>query len=157
MPLDTALLIIHGLVAVALLGAITHQTIAAWVPARAPARLVLRPLSRRAIRLIRQRDCRSLRRLRAAGRDLVPVLSGSISGPTWSAPAIGRRSASLTSRSISSPSDWRCCPPIGFVGDGGVPTNPSRTRAALTLILAFIVWWSFLIGHVLNNIMGFGR
>jgi hypothetical protein len=35
--------------------------------------------------------------------------------------------------------------------------EPSRTPAALTLILAFIVWWSFLIGHVLNNIMGFGR
>ena len=34
--------------------------------------------------------------------------------------------------------------------------EPSRTPAALTLILAFIVWWSFLIGHVLNNIMGFG-
>ena len=33
----------------------------------------------------------------------------------------------------------------------------SRTAAALTLILAFIVWWSFLIGHVLNNIMGFGK
>jgi len=33
----------------------------------------------------------------------------------------------------------------------------SRTPAALTLILAFIVWWSFLIGHVLNNIMGFGQ
>ena len=28
--------------------------------------------------------------------------------------------------------------------------------AALTLILAFIIWWSFLTGHVLNNIMGFG-
>jgi hypothetical protein len=35
--------------------------------------------------------------------------------------------------------------------------EPSPTRAALTLILAFIVWWSFLIGHVMNNIMGFGR
>jgi hypothetical protein len=35
--------------------------------------------------------------------------------------------------------------------------QPSRTPAALTLILAFIVWWSFLIGHVLNNIMGFAR
>jgi hypothetical protein len=35
--------------------------------------------------------------------------------------------------------------------------DSSRTPAALTLILAFIVWWSFLIGHVLNNIMGFGR
>ena len=33
----------------------------------------------------------------------------------------------------------------------------SPTPAALTLILAFIVWWSFLIGHAMNNIMGFGR
>jgi hypothetical protein len=32
--------------------------------------------------------------------------------------------------------------------------EPSRTPAALTLILAFIVWWSFLVGHVLNNIKG---
>jgi hypothetical protein len=35
--------------------------------------------------------------------------------------------------------------------------EPSPTPAALTSILAFIVWWSFLIGHVTNNIMGFGR
>ncbi len=34
--------------------------------------------------------------------------------------------------------------------------DPARTRAALTSVLAFIVWWSFLIGHVLNNIRGFG-
>jgi pimeloyl-ACP methyl ester carboxylesterase len=31
----TALLILHGLVAVALLGAITHQTLAAWAPSSA--------------------------------------------------------------------------------------------------------------------------
>jgi hypothetical protein len=31
-----------------------------------------------------------------------------------------------------------------------------RTRAVLTAILAFIVWWSFLVGHILNNIQGFG-
>ena len=30
----TALLIIHSLVAVALLGAITHKTLATWVPSR---------------------------------------------------------------------------------------------------------------------------
>ena len=30
-----ALLMVHGLVAVALLGAITHQTLAAWAPVRA--------------------------------------------------------------------------------------------------------------------------
>ena len=33
----TALLIIHGLLAVALLGAITHQTASVWLPARKPA------------------------------------------------------------------------------------------------------------------------
>ena len=34
--------------------------------------------------------------------------------------------------------------------------EPAQTRAVLTAILAFIVRWSFLIGHVVNNIMGFG-
>src|SRR5215813_2259103 len=34
----TGLLIIHGLLAVALLGAITHQTLATWAPARAKPR-----------------------------------------------------------------------------------------------------------------------
>ena len=31
-----------------------------------------------------------------------------------------------------------------------------RIPAALTALLAFVVWWSFLIGHVINNILGFG-
>ena len=31
-----------------------------------------------------------------------------------------------------------------------------RIRAALTLLLGFIVWWAFLVGHVLNDIGGFG-
>jgi hypothetical protein len=26
----------------------------------------------------------------------------------------------------------------------------------LTSILAFIIWWNFLVGHVVNNIRGFG-
>ena len=34
--------------------------------------------------------------------------------------------------------------------------DPARTRVALTSILAIIVWWAFLIGHVLNDIRGFG-
>jgi hypothetical protein len=31
-----------------------------------------------------------------------------------------------------------------------------RTEVALTTILGFIVWWGFLVGHVVNDIMGFG-
>ena len=34
--------------------------------------------------------------------------------------------------------------------------DPTRTRAVLTSIIAFIVWWGFLAGHVTNNIRGFG-
>jgi hypothetical protein len=29
-------------------------------------------------------------------------------------------------------------------------------RTALTCLLAFTVWWSFLTGHIINNIRGFG-
>jgi hypothetical protein len=32
----------------------------------------------------------------------------------------------------------------------------SRTRKALTAIIAFIVWWNFLVGHVVNNFRGYG-
>ena len=30
----------------------------------------------------------------------------------------------------------------------------AATRKYLTLMLAFLVWWSFVVGHVLNNIKG---
>jgi len=30
------------------------------------------------------------------------------------------------------------------------------TRKLLTALLAFIVWWAFLAGHIVNNIRGLG-
>jgi hypothetical protein len=36
------------------------------------------------------------------------------------------------------------------------PPTAARASAALTAIFAFIVWWAFLVCHVLNNITGFG-
>ena len=110
----TALLIVHGLVAVALLGAITHQTLAAWAPANA------RPGS-------------FFGRFRAVPSAsfanaivILYVVSTLLGGivyldfrvdirPDWSAPAIGRPSVSSISRSISSPSGWHCCRPTGCV------------------------------------------
>jgi hypothetical protein len=32
----------------------------------------------------------------------------------------------------------------------------ARTRTMLTTLLAFIVWWGFLTGHIVNNIRGLG-
>ncbi|WP_041953876.1 hypothetical protein [Bradyrhizobium japonicum] len=34
--------------------------------------------------------------------------------------------------------------------------EPAQTRTMLTSILAFVIWWGFLTGHVVNNIRGFG-
>jgi hypothetical protein len=31
-----------------------------------------------------------------------------------------------------------------------------KVSLMLTSLLSFIVWWGFLTGHVVNNIMGFG-
>jgi hypothetical protein len=32
----------------------------------------------------------------------------------------------------------------------------AATRAIVTTLIAVIVWYSFIVGHVLNNIRGFG-
>jgi hypothetical protein len=32
----------------------------------------------------------------------------------------------------------------------------ARTRLILTSLLAFIVWWGFLVGHLTNNVRGLG-
>jgi len=32
----------------------------------------------------------------------------------------------------------------------------ARARAVITAMLAFVVWWGFLVGHVINNVRGYG-
>ena len=37
------------------------------------------------------------------------------------------------------------------------PVDGNRsTRNAITVMLALIAWWAFMVGHVINNIRGFG-
>jgi len=44
----------------------------------------------------------------------------------------------------------------GYLFFWQTPLLPEQasTRRYLTWLLAFLVWWSFLTGHVLNNIKG---
>jgi hypothetical protein len=151
--LTTALLIIHGLIAVALLGAITHQTLAAWVPARAtrgsffarfravvPASFTntivilyaLSALLGAVVYVPFRTDIRLA--LERAGH--------------WNALGLFDLKEHFAAIGLALlPAYWICW-------RGTYADKP--LAAALTLILAFIVWWSFLIGHILNNIMGFG-
>lgn len=151
----TALLILHGLVAVALLGAITHQTVAAWAPSKASPRSFFGRF-------------RAVQPARFAGAIVVLYLAAAVLGAVvylsfktdiqpdlerdrhW--PALGFFDLKEDFVSIGLGlllaywTSWRLPS-----ADGG-----NRIAVALTAVLAFIVWWSFLVGHVVNDIMGFG-
>ena len=141
--------------AVALLGAITHQTLAAWAPARS------RPGS-------------FFGRLRAVTSAsyanavvvlyVVSTLLGGIvylyfrvdirpdleRAGQWQALGLFDLKEHFASIGLALlPAYWVCW-------SHPLADEPVRTRDALTAILAFIAWWSFLIGHVVNNIRGFG-
>jgi hypothetical protein len=151
----TALLIVHGLVAVALLGAITHQTLATWAPARARAGSFFGHF--RAVQPASFANAVVLLYAVSAFLGAVVYLSFRVDvrpdlerAGHW--PALGVFDIKEHFVSIGSallPAYWVCWR-RPLAGDS------ARTRAALTAILAVIVWWGFLAGHVLNNIMGLG-
>ena len=151
----TVLVIIHGLVAVALLGAITHQTLSAWaaasarpgsffgrfrtVPAAAFTNAIIVLYSVTAtlgaiVYLYFRVDIRPA--LEQAGR--FEILGFFDLKEHFIAIGLALLPAYFVC--------WRQ-PREG---------ESTRTRTALTSILAFIVWWGFLVGHVTNNIKGFG-
>jgi hypothetical protein len=149
------LVIIHGLVAVALLGAITHQALSSWAPASA------RPGSF----FGRFRTVPS-----AAFTNAIIVLylvTATLGAIVYLYFRVEIRPA------MEQASRWEA---LGFfdlkehfmaIGLALLPAyfvcwrqprdeGSTRTRTVLTSILAFIVWWGFLVGHVMNNIRGFG-
>jgi len=151
----TALLIIHSLVAVALLGAITHQTLAAWAPAGAePGSFFGR------FRAVQSASfANAIAVLYAVSAllggivylnfkvDIAPYLERD---GHWQALGLLDLKEDFISIGFGLlPAYWLCW-------RRPVADEPGRTRAALTAVLAFIVWWGFLVGHVMNNIMGFG-
>ncbi|HVO93540.1 MAG TPA: hypothetical protein VMT22_11900 [Terriglobales bacterium] len=149
------LLIMHSLLAVALLGAITHQTISAWAPAN------------------RAGAASFLGRMRAVPATSyvnaivvlysLTALLGAIIYPTY---RLNVRIV-LEQMQLHVPNGaFELKEHFVALGLGILPAywyfwrSPQaaeygRTRAALTALLAFIVWWGFLVGHVLNNIRGF--
>jgi hypothetical protein len=150
--LMTALLIVHGLVAVALLGAVTHQAVAVWWPVRASA------------------GGNFVDRFRAVSSKsyvsaiVVLYLATALLG------AIIYTHYTISARiAIIQLQLWKLFEIKEHFAAIGLATLPAywyfwrqpgadyaRVRAMLTAILTFIVWWNFLIGHILNNIRGFG-
>lgn len=151
----TILLILHGLTTVALLGAITHQTFATFAPP------IAKPYS----------FFGRFRAVRGAGFTNAIVVLYVIS---WLLGAVVYLYFKVDVQpGLERDHHWHA---LGFfdlkedfaaIGLGVLPAYWScwhqpvdnrsyQIRTALTLLLTFIVWWAFLVGHVLNDIRGFG-
>jgi hypothetical protein len=151
----TALLILHGLVAVALLGAITHQTLAAWASSSAHPRSFFG----------------RFRAVQPAG--YASAIVGLYVGAALLGAVVYLYFKIDIQPDLERDRHWHA---LGFfdlkedfvaIGLGLLPAywiswrrpladERRRTEVALTTILGFIVWWGFLVGHVVNDIMGFG-
>jgi hypothetical protein len=151
----TALLIVHALLAVFTLGALTHQALSVWCPATAGHRSLFA----------------SFRAVRAASYAntivvlyLLTATAGAILYPSY---RLGVRVVLEDLRLNAANGAFELKEHFVAVGLGVLPaywlfwrqplsSDYAGTRKALTAILAIIVWWSFLVGHILNNIRGFG-
>ena len=151
----SVLAIIHGLVAVALLGAITHQTLATWSPAGAkPGSFFARF---RAVKSDSFANAVVVLYLLAAALGAIVYLDFKVD----IAPDLERDGHWLALGLFDLKEDFAAIglgllPGYWAVWHGPRSEASDFTRLALTSFFAFIVWWSFLVGHVLVNIMGFG-
>lgn len=154
MVLVTVLVICHGLCAVFMLGALTYQAMSVWWPAAPGPRSFFA----------------SFRAVRGAAYVnpvivlyLVTAALGAILYPTY---RLAVRVVLEDLRLNAANGIFELKEHLVALGLGLLPAywyywkrapgeHPAAQRA-LTLMLALIVWWAFLVGHVLNNIRGFG-
>jgi hypothetical protein len=148
----TFLLIVHGLVAVALLGGITHQAIAACWPARRKDGFFT--------------SFRGVAAARYTNANIVLYLvAATLGGIVYASYRITVRTYLESARLWSANGSFEVKEQFVAVGLGMLPLfwwvwqeplDPAKAvaRKAITAILCFIVWYSFLVGHVLNNIRG---
>ena len=149
-----ALLIVHGLLAVALLGAITHQALSV-----APGRASAGPLSF----VGRFRSVESGAYATAiVVLFVVTAIGGALLYPQY---RLDVRTALEDQQLRAANGVFEIKEHLAAIGLGLLPTywlfwkapavsQQAAARRYLTWLLAFIVWWNFLVGHVLNNIKG---
>jgi hypothetical protein len=147
--LTTLLLTAHLLAGVALLGATTHQSVA-----------LLRPSVTRGDLLIARyaKVDHTAFTLSIAVLFVLSVLLGGLIYPNY------RLHVRIPFEEMSlgwAVGLFELKEHFGGIGIGLLPgyicawrSRDAAGRLGLTLVLAFIVWWNFLVGHILNNLRG---
>lgn len=151
----TLLLIIHGLLAVALLGAITHQAVSVSWPNRNRSKSIVGAF--RGVNGVTYTNAIIVLFLATAilGSIIYPSYRLNVRTVLQRLQMYGPEGAFEAKEHFVAigaallPAYWYFWRRVSGTGTGG-------TRTAVTVLLAVIVWWAFLVGHVLNNIRGFG-
>ena len=152
----TTMLILHGLIAVALMGGITHQALAVAWPARSADTFI--------------NSFRAVNGSRYTNANIVLYLvSGLLGAIIYPAYRLVVSPYLFSARLSAINGSFELKEQFAAIGVGLLPlywlvwrtpleAKYARTRVAVTLMLCFIVWYSFLVGHILNNVRGlFGR
>jgi hypothetical protein len=150
----STLLIIHGILAVFLLGAITHQAVGvAWPLTKKSSGFVS------AVRGVNGMNYTNAIILLF----LVTFALGTIIYPTY---RTGVRTVLQEYRDFKPEGMFEmkehllalslALLPIYWLFWHSASPTYRAARALVTCILAFAVWWAFLTGHIINNIRGFG-
>ena len=148
----TFLLIVHGLLAVVLLGGITHQAMSAAWPSRNKTGVIS--------------SFRAVSGSVYTNANIVLYLAtATLGGTIYPVYRIGVRTYLENARLYPAVGSFEIKEQFISVGLGMLPlywllwrrppeAGAKSARIAVTLILCFIVWYAFLVGHVLNNIRG---
>jgi hypothetical protein len=148
----TFLLILHGLLAVVLLGGITHQAVSVAWPSRNKIGIV--------------RSYRAVSGSVYTNANIALYLAtATLGGIIYPVYRIGVRTFLENARLMQATGAFELKEQFVAIGFGMLPLywlvwrRPSEAgakpaRIAVTLILCAIVWYGFLVGHVLNNIRG---
>jgi len=148
--LTLLLLILHGLAAVILLGAITHQAVATVVDGRIGRGFFARYTGTRASGFTRA----------VIVTYIVTLMLGALLYPTYRLDvrvAFEEMSLGWAIGLFELKEHWGALglallPSYSCYWNNNTPTKPARTIATLTL--AAVVWFNFIVGHLLNNYRG---
>ena len=151
--MTTVLLIVHGLLAVALLGALTHQALAVASSVSTPKNSFFN----------------RFRKVNAGAYAppivflfVVTALLGGVIYPQYTVD-VRTTLEDLSLRAANGVFEIKehlvalglgILPGYALFWSMPLAPESARARRYLTWILTFIVWWGFLVGHILNNIKG---
>ena len=146
------LILLHGLLAVVLLGGITHQAVAVAWPSRSKSGIA--------------NSYRSTNSSVYTNANIVLYLAtATLGGIIYPVYRVGVRTFLENARLMAATGSFELKEQFIAVGLGMLPlywllwnrppeSGAKPARIAVTLILCAIVWYGFLVGHILNNIRG---